>query len=53
MNGVLSGIVYYNDIPVGTACCRIEKGVGDEPSKLYIMTMVRLPPLFLHAPTYL
>jgi ribosomal protein S18 acetylase RimI-like enzyme len=37
-------IVYYNDIPVGTVCCRIEKGLPAEPSKLYIMTMGVLAP---------
>lgn len=30
-------IVYYNDIPVGTFCCRLETN-GDQ-AKLYVMTM--------------
>ena len=29
--------VYYNDVPVGTLCCRLET-VGEQ-TKLYIMTM--------------
>jgi hypothetical protein len=29
--------VYFNDIPVGTICCRLEGGLGE--TKLYIMTM--------------
>lgn len=31
------GVVYYNDIPVGTFCCRIE--TNGEQTKLYVMTM--------------
>lgn len=29
--------VYYNDIPVGTFCCRLE--VDGDQAKLYVMTM--------------
>lgn len=32
--------VYYNDIPVGTMCCRIE--VAEGKAKLYLMTMAVL-----------
>jgi len=35
-------LVYYNDIPVGTVCCRFET-VG-ETTKLYLMTMGILAP---------
>ncbi|TRM69445.1 acyl-CoA N-acyltransferase [Schizophyllum amplum] len=35
-------LVYYNDVPVGTVCCRIETE-GDDTS-LYIMTMGVLAP---------
>ncbi|KAL1752712.1 acyl-CoA N-acyltransferase [Schizophyllum commune] len=35
-------LVYYNDVPVGTICCRIEPE-GNE-AKLYIMTMGILAP---------
>ena len=31
--------VYFNDIPVGTACCRLEKGSVEGEAKLYMMTM--------------
>jgi hypothetical protein len=31
--------VYFNDIPVGTACSRIERGNHDGEAKLYMMTM--------------
>ncbi|KAG8933212.1 hypothetical protein FRC02_012286 [Tulasnella sp. 418] len=37
-------LVYFNDIPVGTICCRIEKGDAEGESKLYIMTMGVLAP---------
>jgi len=37
--------VYYNDIPVGTVCCRIEVDPKiAEKSRLYIMTMGVLAP---------
>ncbi|KAI0344658.1 acyl-CoA N-acyltransferase [Trametopsis cervina] len=35
-------LIYYNDIPVGTFCCRIEAD-GDQ-AKLYVMTMGVLAP---------
>jgi len=35
-------LIYYNDIPVGTVCCRLETGDGE--TKLYIMTMGVLAP---------
>ncbi|EDR11528.1 uncharacterized protein LACBIDRAFT_290968 [Laccaria bicolor S238N-H82] len=35
-------LVYYNDIPVGTICCRLETN-GDE-TRLYLMTMGVLAP---------
>ncbi|OBZ68018.1 N-alpha-acetyltransferase 50 [Grifola frondosa] len=35
-------LLYYNDIPVGTMCCRIE--VVDGLTKLYLMTMGILAP---------
>jgi len=31
--------VYYNDIPVGTVCARLEKGTKEGEHRLYIMTM--------------
>jgi hypothetical protein len=31
--------VYYNDIPVGTVCARLEKGTKEEEQRLYLMTM--------------
>lgn len=31
--------VYYNDIPVGTVCARLEKGTKEGEQRLYIMTM--------------
>ncbi|KAL6310350.1 N-acetyltransferase NAT13 [Sparassis latifolia] len=34
--------VYYNDVPVGTICCRME--TRDGQSKLYLMTMGILAP---------
>jgi|ERR1700722_14593556 len=34
---VLNQSVYYNDIPVGTICCRLEN--KDDQSHLYLMTM--------------
>ncbi|KAI0329424.1 acyl-CoA N-acyltransferase [Cubamyces sp. BRFM 1775] len=33
-------LIYYNDIPVGTMCCRIE--VKDDQAKLYLMTLAVL-----------
>ncbi|KAH8119251.1 acyl-CoA N-acyltransferase [Phellopilus nigrolimitatus] len=35
-------LIYMNDVPVGTFCCRIEK--QDDESKLYLMTMGVLAP---------
>ncbi|KAJ3554026.1 hypothetical protein NM688_g3315 [Phlebia brevispora] len=35
-------LVYYNDIPVGTFCCRLEQ--DGERTKLYVMTMGVLAP---------
>ncbi|PSR74629.1 hypothetical protein PHLCEN_2v9695 [Hermanssonia centrifuga] len=35
-------LVYYNDVPVGTFCCRIETSGGQ--MKLYVMTMGVLAP---------
>ncbi|KAI0699265.1 acyl-CoA N-acyltransferase [Cytidiella melzeri] len=35
-------LIYYNDIPVGTFCCRLETS-GDQ-AKLYVMTMGVLAP---------
>lgn len=35
-------LVYYNDVPVGTACCRME--TVDGQTKLYLMTMGILAP---------
>ncbi|GLB37632.1 putative acetyltransferase (GNAT) domain containing protein [Lyophyllum shimeji] len=35
-------LVYYNDIPVGTICCRLE--TKDDEVKLYLMTMGVLAP---------
>jgi len=38
-------LIYYNDIPVGTVCCRIEADPkASEKSRLYIMTMGVLAP---------
>lgn len=31
--------MYFNDIPVGTVCCRIQKGDHEGEAKLYLMTM--------------
>ena len=31
--------VYYNDIPVGTVCARLEKGAREGEQRLYLMTM--------------
>jgi hypothetical protein len=31
--------VYFNDVPVGTICCRMEKGDHEGEAKLYLMTM--------------
>ncbi|KAF7981880.1 hypothetical protein HWV62_31451 [Athelia sp. TMB] len=35
-------LVYYNDVPVGTICCKIE--TKDEQTNLYLMTMGVLAP---------
>jgi len=35
-------LIYYNDIPVGTICCRME--TVDGQTKLYLMTMGVLAP---------
>ena len=35
-----SAAVYYNDIPVGTMCCRVEEKDGQ--AKLYLMTLAVL-----------
>ncbi|GBE81104.1 predicted protein [Sparassis crispa] len=35
-------LIYYNDVPVGTICCRVE--TRDGQSKLYLMTMGILAP---------
>jgi len=37
-------LLYYNDIPVGTVCCRIEKDAGSNEGRLYLMTMGILAP---------
>ncbi|KAF9516684.1 hypothetical protein BS47DRAFT_1327206 [Hydnum rufescens UP504] len=37
-------LIYFNDIPVGTTCSRIEKGSKEGESKLYMMTMGVLAP---------
>ncbi|KAH8107912.1 acyl-CoA N-acyltransferase [Cristinia sonorae] len=37
-------LVYYNDIPVGTVCCRLETNPQGGPTKLYLMTMGVLAP---------
>ncbi|KAF8316404.1 N-acetyltransferase NAT13 [Clavulina sp. PMI_390] len=37
-------LIYFNDIPVGTACCRLEMGNATGESKLYMMTMGVLAP---------
>ncbi|KAF8520471.1 acyl-CoA N-acyltransferase [Hysterangium stoloniferum] len=37
-------LVYFNDIPVGTICCRIDKGDHEGEGKLYLMTMGILAP---------
>jgi len=38
-------LIYYNDIPVGTVCCRLETDPTNESnSRLYIMTMGVLAP---------
>ncbi|KAI0675322.1 acyl-CoA N-acyltransferase [Trametes maxima] len=42
LNGSGSVEVYYNDIPVGTMCCRVE--VKDGQAKLYLMTLAVLAP---------
>jgi hypothetical protein len=33
----LTDLVYFNDVPVGTICCRLE--AKDGQTKLYLMTM--------------
>jgi ribosomal protein S18 acetylase RimI-like enzyme len=35
-------LIYYNDVPVGTICCRLES--KDNKTKLYLMTMGVLAP---------
>ncbi|KAH9931107.1 acyl-CoA N-acyltransferase [Epithele typhae] len=35
-------LVYYNDIPIGTMCCRME--TQGEETKLYLMTLAVLAP---------
>ncbi|KAI0780043.1 acyl-CoA N-acyltransferase [Fomes fomentarius] len=35
-------LIYYNDIPIGTMCCRLE--VKDDGAKLYLMTLGVLAP---------
>ncbi|KAM5531586.1 hypothetical protein V8D89_014755 [Ganoderma adspersum] len=35
-------LIYYNDIPVGTMCCRLEEKDGQ--AKLYLMTLAVLAP---------
>ncbi|KAI0745757.1 acyl-CoA N-acyltransferase [Earliella scabrosa] len=35
-------LIYYNDIPIGTMCCRVE--VKDGVAKLYLMTLGVLAP---------
>ncbi|KAH9002084.1 N-acetyltransferase NAT13 [Lactarius hatsudake] len=35
-------LIYYNDIPVGTICCRLES--KDSANKLYLLTMGILAP---------
>ncbi|KAF8497650.1 N-acetyltransferase NAT13 [Gautieria morchelliformis] len=37
-------LVYFNDVPVGTICCRMEKGDHEGEAKLYLMTMGILAP---------
>jgi len=37
-------LVYYNDLPVGTICCRIERAGNEGEANLYIMTMGVLAP---------
>ncbi|KAF8606184.1 N-acetyltransferase NAT13, partial [Ceratobasidium sp. AG-I] len=37
-------LIYYNDIPVGAVCSRIEKGRGPEEACVYVMTMGVLAP---------
>lgn len=34
---LMLAVVYLNDVPVGTICCRIEQ--KDDQYKLYLMTM--------------
>lgn len=38
--------VYYNDIPIGTMCCRIETKDGE--AKLYLMTLAVLAVSLTH-----
>ncbi|KAI1794143.1 acyl-CoA N-acyltransferase [Ganoderma leucocontextum] len=35
-------LIYYNDIPVGTMCCRVEEKDGQ--ARLYLMTLAVLAP---------
>ncbi|PFH53796.1 hypothetical protein AMATHDRAFT_136752 [Amanita thiersii Skay4041] len=35
-------LIYYNDIPVGTVCCRLE--IKDDQTNMYLMTMGILAP---------
>jgi len=35
-------LIYYNDIPVGTVCCRLE--TNDDQTDMYLMTMGILAP---------
>ncbi|TFK23654.1 N-acetyltransferase NAT13 [Coprinopsis marcescibilis] len=37
-------LVYYNDIPVGTICCRLENKDQSDKPRLYLMTMGILAP---------
>ena len=42
------GLVYFNDVPVGTICCRVEKGDHEGEGKLYLMTMGILAVIVIH-----
>jgi len=37
-------LIYYNDIPIGTICCRIETKDSDSVHHLYLLTMGILAP---------